>query len=522
MSLLALVLPVAMAGVSRHALVVGQNDGARDAIPLLFAEDDARKMHDVLVRLGDVPDDQARLLLAPNRNQLLRALAELRADVAATAAQGDDTLVLVYYSGHADAKRLQLGGSWLTWEELRSLVDLTGADVQLAIVDACQSGQLTRAKGGTRGPSFAVELDAPLAAEGRVLISSSSAGEASHESDAIGGSYFTHFLVSALSGAGDADRDGRVTLTEAWRFVHRETVFETRGARGGAQHPTYAWDLAGTGAVVLTELGASAATLHFPTELLGSFAVYDADQRTFRAEVSLDGGAPVRLALGPGRYQVQHRRPAHLDVAELELADGEAYTLDGDAFSAVAYADDVAKGAIEKRARAARRPDLSLHIAAGVRGFADAGITDAYLPDTLGTGLAARWRWSGGAWVGADALGGRNTSRVEIAGTTLALESRGTTLGVAGGMGTRRRLLSVAGGGRLAGVWLSREFDEPGVSPQSLFTLTPGIVARAGVHPGPVDIELELRAHHLPYTIDDYDQGLSFSEALLTIGVQLP
>ena len=82
--------------------------------------------------------------------------------------------------------------------------------------------------------------------------------------------------------------------------------------------------------------------------------------------------------------------------------------------------------------------------------------------------------------------------------------------------------MSAAGGARLAGVWLTRDFNEPGVSPQSLFTLTPGLVARGGVHPGPIDIELELRAHHLPYTIDDYDQGLSFSELLLTIGVQLP
>lgn len=522
MSLLALALPVAMAGVSRHALVVGQNEGARSAEPLLFAEDDARKVHDVLTRLGDVPPDQAQLLLGPHRNQLLRALGELRTDVTAAAARGDETLVLVYYSGHADAERLQLGGSWLTWAELRTLLERTGADVQLAIVDACQSGQLTRAKGGTRSPAFQVSLDAPLAAEGRVLISSSSAGEASHESDAIGGSYFTHFLVSALAGAGDADRDGRVTLTETWRFVHRETVFGTREARIGAQHPTYAWDLAGTGDVVLTDLADPVATLHFPAEMQGTYAVFDAEQRAFRAEVSLDGSAPVALALGPGEYHVQQRRPAHLDVAQLTLSEGEAFTLAPAAFEATAYADDTAKGAIEQRARKARRPDLSLHALAGVRGFADEGFAQAYLPDTLGLGLAARWRWNGGAWVGADVLGGQSTQRVEVAGATWSLQSRGTTLGVAGGMGTRRRLVSVAGGGRLAGVRLRRDFDEPGVAAQSLFTLTPGIVARAGLHPGPVDIELELRGHHLPYTIDDYDQGLRFSEAVLTFGVRLP
>jgi hypothetical protein len=313
-----------------------------------------------------------------------------------------------------------------------------------------------------------------------------------------------------------------VTLTEAWRFVHRETIFGTRDARVSAQHPTYAWDLAGTGDVVLTDLAAPDALLRFPAGMQGTFAVYDSARRAFRAEVSLDGTEAVSLALGPGRYQVQQRRPAHLDVAELELSEGAQHTVDAAAFSAVAYADDVAKGDIERRARRSRRPDLSLHAATGVRAFSDAGFAEAYLPDTLGLGLAARWRWSGGAWVGADVLGGRSAERVEVAGTSYRLESSGTTLGVSGGLGTRRRVVSAAGGGRLAGVWLGRAFDEPGVPEQALFTVTPGLVARAGLHPGPVDLELELRGHHLPYTIDDYDQGLRFSEAVLTLGVRLP
>lgn len=516
-------LPAALAGVSRFAVTVGHNDGARGSRPLLFAEDDARKVHHVLTSVGRVPPDQARLLLAPTRNRFLREMGELQDAVAAAEARGDDTVVVLYYSGHADEERLQLGSTWVTWEEIRALLDRSGADVRLAFVDACQSGQLTRSKGGVRAPGFDVALEDQLEATGQVLISSSSGDEASHESDEIGGSYFTHFLVSALAGAGDDDLDGQVTVSEAWRFVHRETVFETQASRAGAQHPTYSWDLSGTGEVVLADLASGGAKLVFPLGTVGRYAVFDRDRRRFLAEVDLDGEAAQALALAPGVYLVQERSPSHLLVAELTLTAGGTATVDAGAFAAVEYEDDVAKGTIEKRARKARRPTLSMHAAVGARSFQDDGFASAYFPDTGAVGAAGRWTWHGGAFVQADALVGSGQGALSVTEDyAVPVEVTGTTFGVTGGWGTRPRLFTAGAGLRLAGVSLVRRFDDPSVGEQSLTTVTPGLVGRVGVHPGPLDIELSLRSHVLPYRIDSYDQGLAFTEALLSIGVRLP
>ncbi len=515
-------MPVALAGVTRFAVLVGHNEGANGTRPLLFAEDDARKVHHVLTTVGRVPEPQARLLLSPTRNRFLREMGQLQSDVAEAEARGDDTVVVLYYSGHADADRLQLGTTWVTWDEVRALVDRSGADVRLAFVDACQSGQLTRSKGGTRAPGFDVNLDGPLDATGQVLISSSSRDEASHESDEIGGSYFTHFLVSALAGAGDADQDGRVTVGEAWRFVHRETVFETQASRAGAQHPTYAWDLSGTGEVVLADLASGGAKLVFPTGTAGRYAVFDRDRRRFLAQVDLDGAAAQALALAPGVYLVQERSPSHLLVAEVTLRAGETATVDAGAFAAVEYEDDVAKGTLEKRARQARRPKLSMHAAVGARAFQDDGFAAAYFPDTAVLGAAGRWTWSGGAFVQADALVGSATGALAVTEDfSVPVDVTGATLGVTGGLGTRPRVLTAAAGLRLAGVSLTRTFADPAVGEQQLLTVTPGLVGRVGVNPGPVAIELEVRSHVLPYRIDDYDQGLAFTEALLSFGVRL-
>ena len=71
---------------------------------------------------------------------------------------------------------------------------------------------------------------------GHAYLTSSSADEAAQESDRIGGSFFTHFLVTGLRGAADADSDKRVTLDEAYRFAFDETLARTEAIGGGPQH----------------------------------------------------------------------------------------------------------------------------------------------------------------------------------------------------------------------------------------------------------------------------------------------
>ena len=58
-------------------------------------------------------------------------------------------------------------------------------------------------------------------------LTSSSEDEASQESDQIGSSFFTHYLVSGLRGAADASDDDLVTLEEVYRYAREETLTRT-------------------------------------------------------------------------------------------------------------------------------------------------------------------------------------------------------------------------------------------------------------------------------------------------------
>ncbi len=87
-----------------------------------------------------------------------------------------------------------------------------------------------------------------------VILTSSASDEDSQESDAIGGSYFSHHLASGLLGGADRSGDGRVTLFEAYAYAYDRTVADTAESAAGAQHPTFSYDLAGNGDLVLTDV----------------------------------------------------------------------------------------------------------------------------------------------------------------------------------------------------------------------------------------------------------------------------
>jgi uncharacterized caspase-like protein len=59
---------------------------------------------------------------------------------------------------------------------------------------------------------------------GYAFLTSSSPDEVAQESDHIGASFFTHYLVSGLRGAADVTGEGKVTLNEAYQFAFNETL----------------------------------------------------------------------------------------------------------------------------------------------------------------------------------------------------------------------------------------------------------------------------------------------------------
>jgi hypothetical protein len=312
-------------GVTRHALVVGHNgDGGTRSI-LRYAGADAEVFDAVLLELGGVVAEDRILLLQPDAEDLRATFDELRQNIAASEGR---TEVVFYYSGHSDEEGLLLGPDRLSYMELRSQLDSLPADVRLAVLDSCASGSMIRAKGGQTRPPFMV--DEAVQVEGFAYITSNSEDEASQEAERLQGSFFTHYLTTGLRGAADTSGDGRVTLHEAYQFAFDETLAHTERTRYGPQHAAYDFQLSGTGDLVLTDFGRSAATLVMAEDVVGRASVRGENGRLV-AELGKREGAAVELALPVGTYELTVTEPGRYGTATLNLVSGEAAVLEADA-----------------------------------------------------------------------------------------------------------------------------------------------------------------------------------------------
>ncbi len=341
-ALCSLVVAVAVAGtaeasVERYALIIGNNQGHEGDAQLLYAESDARKVEQVLHEMGGFHRENTVILEGEDAASVRRTLIRLNGRIRG---EGGPAMLFVYYSGHADREALHLGASRLDVAELEELVRGSAAGFRVLVVDACRSGVLTRVKGGAPGPSFPVLEGEVLPGEGAVFLSSSAANEDAQESDALGGSFFTHYFVSGLLGAADVDENGRVSLAEAYQFAYENTLRASIRTLAGAQHPTYRYELRGRGDVQLTQLAlADRGVLRFPegraylvhagASVLGEVGAFDQVRR---------------LSLRPGKYFIQGRGPDHLVEGEVELAANQELVVTDAKLDRIAYARLVRKG----------------------------------------------------------------------------------------------------------------------------------------------------------------------------------
>src|SRR5499427_5691070 len=285
----------------RFALVIGVNDGGPSRLRLRYAASDAKEIARVLEQLGGVADDDMTLLIDADRAKILSRVEQLGRRLAEARAAVRRLEVVFYYSGHSDEDGLLVRGERISYSELRSRLDALPADLQVAILDSCASGAMTRPKGGTARPPFL--LDSSSSLKGHAFLTSSAADEVAQESDRIGGSFFTHYMLSAMRGAADSSRSGRVTLNDAYAFAFQETLARTQRTQGGAQHPSYDLQLQGAGDLVLTDLRSTSAGLVLGTEVAGRVFVRDDDDRLL-VELRKTAGREVELGLSKGPYRV--------------------------------------------------------------------------------------------------------------------------------------------------------------------------------------------------------------------------
>lgn len=338
----ALALPLSgWADTRRFALIAGANDGGADRVRLQYALTDARAFADVLEDLGGVPASNQTLLMEPDGAVMRDAIANLSATVGVAEERGLRTEVVVYYSGHSDEQGLLLGEERYPYDELRADLKGIGADVQVVVLDSCASGAMVRTKGGVHRPAFLEDQSNDV--EGTAYLMSASADESAQESDVVGASYFTHFLVSGMRGGADQTGDGRVTLDEAYAFASTETLRRTERTSIGAQHAIFDMNMKGHGGFVFTDLSSTNSSLVFDEAIAGRLFVRDADGALV-AELSKTTERAVEVALDQGTYTVVLQQDDTKLEAVFSIGDAEHLLVTDLQFAPVAVEAVVARG----------------------------------------------------------------------------------------------------------------------------------------------------------------------------------
>ena len=105
----------------------------------------------------------------------------------------------------------------------------------LVIADTCQSGAFSELQRDSAQISLEEFIKEFRSSANRIIIASSRASEISQEAIQFRNGVFTHFLLKGLKGDADTDKDGFVTIEEAYDY----TYAAIRKLSGYGQHPHF-------------------------------------------------------------------------------------------------------------------------------------------------------------------------------------------------------------------------------------------------------------------------------------------
>lgn len=310
--------------VRRFGVFVGANNGGSERVRLQWAVSDALRMSQVMTELGGLAPEDSLMLNDPRQSDIQQALTGMRLQVAKAQSESRRVEFMFYYSGHSDEEGLLVGNDRFTYKTLRQAITDVKADVTIAVLDSCASGAFTRTKGGVRIQPFLVDASNDM--RGYAFLTSASETEAAQESDRLGASFFTHYLVSALRGAANTTGSGRVTLNDAYRYAFNETLARTEASTSGPQHPSYDINLSGTGDLVLSDLSQPSASILLQEDMEGRVFVRDA-KGYLVMEVNKVLGKSTTLAMQPGNYTLRIETPTGTFQAPARLALKQQYSI---------------------------------------------------------------------------------------------------------------------------------------------------------------------------------------------------
>jgi hypothetical protein len=228
-----------------YAVVVGVSQYHHPRIPdLKLADDDAGAFARFLESQREVFEDTRVTLLLDE--QATKREIEKQLHYELRKAGKDDTVVL-FLSGHGAGDARKAGSYYFLGHDadpdflhasavrMSGLEFLKGLDAKrvVLVADACHAGAFSNISTKAAVSSHEAFLKDLGQSAGHIILTSSRPDEYSQEKQGMPHSVFTHYLLKALKGEADSDRDGLVTVREAYDYAYERTNAET----GGGQHP---------------------------------------------------------------------------------------------------------------------------------------------------------------------------------------------------------------------------------------------------------------------------------------------
>jgi len=301
------------------ALIVTNNRSEQLGRPdLRYADDDGAKYYEVFRMLGSAEQvtllsefdaDTARLFPAllpivkpPSRANVAKSAEQLARQADALRSRGVTVDFYFIFAGHGDVDRgrgfIELSDGPITADDLEAMIFRRVRASNLHIIlDSCNAFFVInpRKPGGHRFPTpqqAAAEISARLPNVG-VFLSTSAEAQVYEWSELQSG-IFSHAVRSGLTGAADADGDGRITYSELAAFVS----LASKNVRNPLYRPTvFARGPGGNNGAALVDLSnAEARTLELPAGEQRRVTVRDADELRW-IDVHAEAQTPVRLHL---------------------------------------------------------------------------------------------------------------------------------------------------------------------------------------------------------------------------------
>ncbi len=205
--------------MGKYALLIGVDTYGEGLQPLPAASKDVAALREVLLNPQMGGFDEAKPLINQTQSEMAKEIQRWFQN------RQPEDLVLLFFSGHG-VKNKNLNLYFAATDTEKNLVESTAtpaqfindcirgckAKHQVLILDCCFSGAFGDLVPKDDGD---VLLKEQLGAEGRVVLTSTSAVDYSFEEKGAGLSIYTRYLVEGIStGAADKDGDGVITAQE--------------------------------------------------------------------------------------------------------------------------------------------------------------------------------------------------------------------------------------------------------------------------------------------------------------------